>query len=242
MVNNYLKICNTMFNYKTKRYVRENGGMYELYKEFVDIFINDGFKLREINDDSLYIHYGTDDGKIGIQIIQKSINEVVLFVGEELPFNRRNEFKIETITQINTSILFEMLVSKLRLVKYPNNDKFENESNIDRANSLYRQGKFQEALKLYIEAEKTNRENTKIILQQAGCYLKLGFNNDALELYKKARKNDPQNSLVYLSLGVYYLDIDNTLQAMGAFSKGADLGCENCKLLYTKLSNEMFGD
>lgn len=232
-----------MFNNRTKRYVQEKGGMYELYREFVDIFINDGFNLREIDSSSLYLHYGTENGKIGIQIVQKSIHEVVLFVGEELPFSRKNEFKIETFTQINSSMLFEKLVSNLRLVKYPYKSKFHNDRDgiIDNANSLYRQGNFLEALKLYNEAEKSGGESTMLILQQAGCYLKLGLNDEALELYKKARKNDPQNPLVYLCLGQYYLDVDNALQAMAAFRKGADLGCETCKTGYSKLSNEMFG-
>ena len=233
-----------MFNYRTKHYVREQGGMYELHREFVDIFLNDGFNLREINSDSLYLHYGTENGKIGIQIIQKSINEAVLFVVEELPFKRKNGFKIETISQINSSMLFEKLVSNLRLVEYPYKDKFDNdnESIIYRANSLYRQGNFSEALKLYNDAAKIDGENTKIILQQAGCYSKLGLNDDALELYKKTRRNDPQNCLVYLSLGQFYLDISKTLQAMSTFRKGADLGCKTCEVVYSKLSNEMFGD
>ena len=231
-----------MFNNRTKRYVREQGGMYELYRELVDIFLNDGFNLREINSYSLTLHYGTENGKIGIQIVQKSINEVVIFVGEELPFKRKNEFKIETITKINSSMLFEKLVSELRLVKYPYIDKFDNENIINSANNLYYQGNFSEALKLYNEAEKTDSENTKIILQQAGCYSKLGLNDKALELYKKTRRNDPQNSLVYLCLGQYYFDVDNTLQAMVALRKGADLGCETCKAMYSKFSNEMFGD
>jgi tetratricopeptide (TPR) repeat protein len=231
-----------MFNYRTKRYVQEQGGMYELYREFVDIFVNDGFKLREINSDSLYLHYGTENGKIGIQIFQKSINEVVFYVGEELPFNRKNEFKIETITQINSSMLFENLVSKLRLVKYPFKYKSDNKSFIDSANSLYRQGNFEEALMLYNEAEKIDRDNTKIILQQAGCYSKLGLNDEALELYRKAKRNDPQNSFVYLCLGQYHLDLNNPLQAMGAFKKGAALGCETCKAVYSKFSNEMYGE
>lgn len=231
-----------MFNNRTKRYVQEQGGMYELHREFVDIFINDGFNLRKINSDSLYLHYGTETGKIGIQIIQKSINEVVVFVGEELPFKRKNEFKIETITRMNSSILFEKLVSNLRLVKYPYNDKIDNGRIIDSANSLFRQGNFLEALKFYNEAEKTDRENTKIILQQAECYSKLGSNDKALELYKKARRNDPQNCLVYLSLAQYYFDIGKTLQAMSTLSIGADLGCATCKAAHSKFSNEMFGE
>lgn len=233
-----------MFNNRTKRYVREQGGMYELHREFVDIFLNDGFNLRKINSYSLYLHYGTENGKIGIQIVQKSINDIVLFVGEELPFNRRNEFKIETITQINSLMLFEKLVSKLRFVKYPYNYKSDNDNKniIDSANSLYLQGNFTEALKLYIEVEKTDVENTTIILQQAGCYYKLGSKDKALELYMKAKRNDPQNSMVYLCLSQYYLDVDNPLQAMGALKKGANLGCETCKAMYSKFSNEMFGD
>jgi len=233
-----------MFNSKIKRYVREHGGMYEIYKEIVDIFVNDGFNLREIASYSLYLHYGTENGKIGIQIIQKSNDEVVFYVGEELPFQRKNEFKIATITHINASMLFEKIVSSLRLVKYPHKDKFDSdiESIIETANKLYRQENFNEALKLYKEAEISDGENTKIILQQAGCLLKLGLSNEALELYKKAKRNDPNNSLVYLSLGQYYLNIDNQLQAMVALSKGADLGCETCKTVYSKFSEEMFGD
>ena len=231
-----------MFKTRTKLFIREQGGMYELYKDLVDLFVNDGFNLREIDSDSLYLHHGTENGKIGIQIVQKSINEVVVFVGEELPFKRTNEFKIETITQINPSMLFEKIVSNLRLVKYPYKVKLDsNENIIDKANSLYRQGNYVDALKLYNEAQKNDEDNTKIILQQAGCYSKIGLNDKALELYRRAKRNDPQNSLVYLCLGQYYFELNETLNAMATFSKGAELGCETCKAIYSKFSNQMFG-
>ena len=70
------------FRRRMIQHVREQGGMYELYKHFVDIFLEDGFQLREVTNDSLYLHYGTNEGKIGVQIIQCSIEKVEIVFGE----------------------------------------------------------------------------------------------------------------------------------------------------------------
>lgn len=107
------------FRKKMIQYVQEHGGMYELYKLFVDILLEDGFQLREVTNDSLYVHYGTDKGKIGIQIIQGSIEKIQIIVAEELPFNRRNSFKIDTITDFPISQVHDKILANLKLVVYP---------------------------------------------------------------------------------------------------------------------------
>ncbi|MCW9705805.1 hypothetical protein [Fodinibius salsisoli] len=75
--------------------VKQKGGMYELYKDFVDYFKEQDFQLREINKDSLYLHYGTWDGKVGIQIIQITPTEAEIVMGCELPSGQSHEGSIK---------------------------------------------------------------------------------------------------------------------------------------------------
>ena len=231
------------FRNKIKQFVREQGGMYELYKVFVDLFINDGFQLREVTNDSLYIHYGSENGKIGIQIIQTSIERIEIIIGEELPFNRRNSFKLSTSTYFQTFTIHDKIVSSLQLVKYPSQVELELEIEhlTSSAKDLYHNGNYQKSLLLFKELEELVGESTILTLQKAGCYSHLGENKKALELCLKAKKTDPSNSLIYLNEGSFYLASDNILEAISAFKKGSELGCENCSKAYKETITELFG-
>ncbi|NGP90225.1 hypothetical protein [Fodinibius halophilus] len=92
--------------------VEQEGGMYELYKDFVDYFKEQDFQIREINDDSLYLHYGTSVGKVGIQIIQTAPRKAEILMGCEMRSGKSHEATIKVNTHENQNAMVDRLIEK----------------------------------------------------------------------------------------------------------------------------------
>lgn len=225
----------------TIRFIQENGGMYELHSHLVDLFLDNSFHLREVRKDRLYIHYGTDDGKIGITIIQISVDKIEIYVMEELPFKRTNSFKIETITNFPTFQVYEKILSSLRLVNYEEMLDRKDRINIltEEANDHYHNFNYSEALKIYQEITELSGENVMLILQKAGCYKEMGDFKTALSLCNKAESIDANDSMVYLVKGGLFLAKNEFSLAIDEFEKGKDLGDSNCLTHYNNLRKEI---
>jgi hypothetical protein len=103
-----------------RKYIQDNGGMHEFYKDFIALASSYGFKLYEVTKDSFYLHYGTMEGKIGIQFIQLSINKVGIIFGEETPMKQMNNSKTEVLVPFETNLIFDEII---RQVKYVNISK-----------------------------------------------------------------------------------------------------------------------
>lgn len=231
------------FRRQTTQFVREQGGMYELYKTFADLFIEDGFHLREVTNDSLYLHYGTNEGKIGVQIIQLSTNKTTIIVGEELPFKRRNSFKIETNPDFPAKRTHYRIISRLQLVEYPiRKPSSEELLNLNQvARTQFEKGNIEQSLKLYQKLERLTDVDVNIILLQAACHVKLGDDKSALNLCNKAEKIDPSAITIYSIKGELLLKTNKNL-ALAEFIKGKDMGSDHCTYQYLKLSEELRDD
>ncbi|MFH2142617.1 MAG: hypothetical protein ABIJ97_09360 [Bacteroidota bacterium] len=103
-----------------RKYIQNNGGMHEFYKDFITIAQSYGFKLYEVTKDSFYLHYGTMEGKIGIQFIQLSINKVGIIFGEETPMKQVNNLKWEVTLPFDAHLYFNDLISELKYVNILN--------------------------------------------------------------------------------------------------------------------------
>lgn len=65
------------------KHISSQGGMLSMYEDFADYFKRQGFNIKEVDKNSLYLHYGTKKGKVGIQIIQTNFNEANISISSE---------------------------------------------------------------------------------------------------------------------------------------------------------------
>ncbi|MEX2345302.1 MAG: hypothetical protein WD604_06795 [Balneolaceae bacterium] len=77
------------------KFVQNNGGMVNLYKGIVDYFVEQDFQLREVKKDYIYLHYGTMQGKVGLEILQHEVRKALITLGTETPQGKFFKHEIE---------------------------------------------------------------------------------------------------------------------------------------------------
>ena len=65
------------------KYISNQGGMLSMYEDFTNYFKEQGFDIKEVDKESLYLHYGAKEGKVGIQIVQSNFNEANISITSE---------------------------------------------------------------------------------------------------------------------------------------------------------------
>lgn len=110
----------TLLNHKNEihKYVQNNGGMVKLYEGIVNYFQRDGFEIREVKKDYLYMHYGTNEGKVGLEILQHELDGAVITIGTELPNGKSYSHKIEVKSYDNDKEVLEKLLAPLDDLKH----------------------------------------------------------------------------------------------------------------------------
>lgn len=109
---------------KLTKFVQAKGGMHELYKNFVELFQSEGFQIREVTYDSIYLHYGSSESKVGIQLVQINLQEVQIVIGEEARNGQSNNLKLKASTNLNPRPTFETVLKGLKytILKFHEDD------------------------------------------------------------------------------------------------------------------------
>ncbi len=90
---------------------------------------------------------------------------------------------------------------------------------VDKANALYNEGKFQEALAMFQEMVEKN-PNVKVLNWNIGnCYFQMGQYNKALEHYMMAEADFPDKTQFWMQVGNTYMMLKNFEKAEEAFNK-----------------------
>ena len=97
------------------KFIRSMGGMHTVYKDLIESFQSIGFQIREVSDDSIYLHYGTSESKCGIQLVQIDRQNVQLVVGEETKQGQSHSFKLQESTSLDSQ---EVVIKVLRGLRY----------------------------------------------------------------------------------------------------------------------------
>ena len=71
--------------------VTSRGGVSAVYADFVSFFTDKGFRVRELTSDSIYLHYGTSIGKVGVQLIVVGHDKAEVIMSEEMATGHRND-------------------------------------------------------------------------------------------------------------------------------------------------------
>jgi len=100
----------------THEFVAKNGGMIALYQEFADYFRKESFNIREVTKGSMYLHYGSDRGKVGIQLIQNAIDEVEVIVSTEKPGNLVSKSSFTFDSDIDQYKMIDSVLQNFNLI------------------------------------------------------------------------------------------------------------------------------
>jgi hypothetical protein len=94
------------------KHISDQGGMLSMYEKFANYFRDQGFDIKEVNKYSLYLHYGTTKGKVGIQIVQTNFNEANISIFSETRDGKSLQEGIIVNTEDNQIEMAERLISK----------------------------------------------------------------------------------------------------------------------------------
>lgn len=119
----------------THDFVAKSGGMLALYEEFADYFRKESFNIREVTKDSMYLHYGSDRGKVGIQLIQNAIDEVEVIVSTEKPGNLVSKSSFTFDSEMDQ---YTMINSVLQSSNLNNSPKAKNTEQKTKATATYK--------------------------------------------------------------------------------------------------------
>lgn len=85
-----------------------------MYSGFVDTLKNEGLEVRELTSNSVYLHYGSTNGKIGAELIVTGPQKAEVTMGQETPLGRNHEEKKvirSSSSSVQANVAEEMLSS-----------------------------------------------------------------------------------------------------------------------------------
>jgi len=113
------------WNRKVKKFVQNNGGMVKLHENLVAFFMKEDFEIREVKGDFIYLHHGTEFGKIGVSINQLNISIADITLITELPDGKRFEWSSKLTEKTNEGHISKG-VSKALTESYAYIEQYEN--------------------------------------------------------------------------------------------------------------------
>lgn len=108
------------------KFVQRNGGMISLYQGVVDYFVDDGFEIREVTKDYVYLHYGTDKGKVGVEILQVEVKKALITIGVETAHGIVDKNEIEVHSEDDSKQIIK------RMLKTFNHGDIDNYVNLNK--------------------------------------------------------------------------------------------------------------
>ena len=93
--------------------IQSHGGVDVIYNEFVDFFKQKGFRTRELTSSSVYLHYGTQVGKIGVQLVVLSNDRARVKMSEELRTGQQHSISADIEQRENQFMVAHRLLQQL---------------------------------------------------------------------------------------------------------------------------------
>ena len=93
--------------------IQSQGGVDVIYSEFVDFFTQKGFRTRELTSSSVYLHYGTQVGKIGVQLVVLSNDRAKVKMSEELRTGQQHSISADVEQHENQFMVAHRLLQQL---------------------------------------------------------------------------------------------------------------------------------